>query len=53
MGLSRGQWLSVGMVVGGGALLTVVTRRGGPRMFGWGVKKKPAGAEASNSADPT
>ena len=53
MGLSRGQWLSVGMVVGGVALLAVVTRRGGPKMFGWGVKKTPAGAEASNSADPT
>lgn len=36
LGLSRGQWLSVGMVVFGAGLLVWLLKRGGPRMMGWG-----------------
>jgi phosphatidylglycerol:prolipoprotein diacylglycerol transferase len=35
MGLSRGQWLSVLMVVAGIVLLIWVTRRGGEKLGGW------------------
>jgi phosphatidylglycerol---prolipoprotein diacylglyceryl transferase len=35
LGLSRGQWLSVAMVVGGSAALWLIIRRGGERMGGW------------------
>lgn len=38
LGLSRGQWLSVGMVAAGAVLLVVVVRRGGERLGGWGRK---------------
>jgi phosphatidylglycerol---prolipoprotein diacylglyceryl transferase len=39
LGLSRGQWLSIGMVIVGVALLLTLLRRGGERMGGW---MKPA-----------
>ncbi len=35
MGLSRGQWLSVLMVVAGVVMLVTVTRRGGEKIGGW------------------
>jgi len=35
LGLSRGQWLSVLMVLAGLGMLAIVTRRGGPRLGGW------------------
>jgi phosphatidylglycerol---prolipoprotein diacylglyceryl transferase len=35
MGLSRGQWLSIGMVVVGVALLLLLMRKGGEKMGGW------------------
>jgi phosphatidylglycerol---prolipoprotein diacylglyceryl transferase len=35
-GLSRGQWLSALMVLAGAAALTVIVRRGGDRLGGWG-----------------
>jgi phosphatidylglycerol:prolipoprotein diacylglycerol transferase len=38
MGLSRGQWLSVGMVAVGAVGLVGVVMRGGPRVGGWGKK---------------
>jgi phosphatidylglycerol:prolipoprotein diacylglycerol transferase len=41
MGLSRGQWLSVGMVVIGAACLAWVTRRAVPRMGGWLRRAEP------------
>jgi phosphatidylglycerol:prolipoprotein diacylglycerol transferase len=36
LGLSRGQWLSAGMVLVGALLIAWITRRGGERMLGWG-----------------
>lgn len=39
MGLSRGQWLSVGMVLFGVLLLLWVMRRNGERMSGWGMPR--------------
>ncbi len=35
LGLSRGQWLSVGMVAIGAVLLAYAIRRAGPRLGGW------------------
>lgn len=43
LGLSRGQWLSAVMVAAGVALLVWVTRRGGEKMLGWGVRSGVAG----------
>jgi phosphatidylglycerol---prolipoprotein diacylglyceryl transferase len=40
MGLSRGQWLSVAMVVAGVTALVVVKRIGGERMGGWGTMRR-------------
>lgn len=42
LGLSRGQWLSAGMVVLGVVLLVWVTRRGGEKMLGWGRERAGA-----------
>ena len=39
LGLSRGQWLSVGMVVFGAGLLVWLVKRGGMRMIGWGERR--------------
>ncbi len=36
LGLSRGQWLSVGMVAAGAIGLAIIIRRGGERVGGWG-----------------
>jgi phosphatidylglycerol---prolipoprotein diacylglyceryl transferase len=47
VGLSRGQWLSVAMVLIGLALLVVLLQRGGERMGGW-LRSAP-GAEAPPS----
>jgi len=47
LGLSRGQWLSVLMVVAGVVLLTVVTRRGGDRLGGWARRSSRARADRS------
>ena len=46
-GLSRGQWLSVLMVVAGVALLAVVTKRGGEKLGGWMRGTKPEHDPAS------
>lgn len=48
MGLSRGQWLSAGMVVIGAVMLGVVmARKGGERVGGWGspLPRREGGAE--------
>ncbi len=39
LGMSRGQWLSAAMVVGGGVVLAWIVTKGGPKMGGW---KRPA-----------
>lgn len=39
-GLSRGQWLSVGMLVLGVAVLGYVMRRGGVKHLGWGGQRR-------------
>ena len=36
LGLSRGQWLSVGMIAVGAVAIPVITRRGAAKMGGWG-----------------
>jgi phosphatidylglycerol:prolipoprotein diacylglycerol transferase len=41
LGLSRGQWLSVPMVVGGAILLAFVVKRNGQKLGGWGTRKNP------------
>jgi len=48
-GLSRGQWLSVGMIVVGVAFAVWIVRRGGEKLGGWGVSRK-ADAPATPSA---
>ncbi|HVU64560.1 MAG TPA: prolipoprotein diacylglyceryl transferase [Phycisphaerales bacterium] len=40
MGLSRGQWLSVGMIVAGVAVIGYAARRAGPRLGGWAGRGK-------------
>jgi phosphatidylglycerol:prolipoprotein diacylglycerol transferase len=47
MGLSRGQWLSVLMVVGGVAALAWIRRLGEARVGGWGKASGAAGERAS------
>ncbi len=42
LGLSRGQWLSVAMVVVGIATLVWAARRAGPKLGGWGVRRAPS-----------
>jgi len=37
-GLSRGQWLSIAMVIAGSTILTIVLRRGGERIGGWSTR---------------
>ncbi len=41
MGLSRGQWLSIGMVALGAMVLAWILRRGGEKMGGW-ARRPPA-----------
>ena len=38
-GLSRGQWLSVLMVIAGVVAIAVISRKGGTKLGGWGVKR--------------
>lgn len=40
LGLSRGQWLSAGMVAFGVGLLVVLSKRGGAAMLGWGARNQ-------------
>ncbi|MFZ4572952.1 MAG: prolipoprotein diacylglyceryl transferase [Phycisphaerales bacterium] len=40
-GLSRGQWLSAGMILIGGAALALISRRSAPKMGGWGAPHGP------------
>ncbi len=42
LGLSRGQWLSVGMIAAGLITLLVVSRRNVPKLGGWGQKRTVA-----------
>jgi phosphatidylglycerol:prolipoprotein diacylglycerol transferase len=42
LGLSRGQWLSVGMIVAGLVALAIIIRRGGQKLGGWGVRSPAA-----------
>jgi phosphatidylglycerol:prolipoprotein diacylglycerol transferase len=49
-GLSRGQWLSVLMVVAGAALLAIVMRRGGIRLGGWGRRRGGADEAGATQA---
>lgn len=53
LGLSRGQWLSVGMIVVGAVLVFAVTRRAGtggaPRYGGWLASAKRDGRAASGT----
>ena len=51
LGLSRGQWLSVGMVVIVVGLLIILAQRGGAKMLGWGVRRtQPKTAHANPSS---
>jgi phosphatidylglycerol:prolipoprotein diacylglycerol transferase len=43
-GLSRGQWLSVAMIVGGFGLLALIRKWGGPALGGW-ARPAPQGAK--------
>ncbi len=49
LGLSRGQWLSVLMILAGATILTVVIRRGGPKFGGWASRSKAAASESAPS----
>jgi len=54
LGLSRGQWLSVGLVVVGAAVLVWITRRAGagsPRYGGW-LGGSPGRSALAGSAEP-
>src|SRR5262249_12119509 len=51
-GLSRGQWLSVGMVVIGAGLLIFASRRAANKLGGWGVKGTVPPRPASPSPRP-
>jgi phosphatidylglycerol:prolipoprotein diacylglycerol transferase len=39
LGLSRGQWLSVGMIVVGAVALAWIRRKGGEKMGGWATRR--------------
>ncbi len=43
-GLSRGQWLSVGMIIFGVCVLTYALRTPGEKLGGWWRRKAPAPA---------
>jgi len=52
LGLSRGQWLSAGMIVIGLALIVLVTRKTAPKMGGWaksGPEPAPTQPDASDA----
>jgi phosphatidylglycerol:prolipoprotein diacylglycerol transferase len=40
-GLSRGQWLSVLMILAGTTILTIVLKRGGEKLGGWAKPSPP------------
>lgn len=42
LGLSRGQWLSIAMVIAGVLLLVYVVRRGGEKLGGWATVRQTA-----------
>lgn len=52
-GLSRGQWLSVVMIVAGSALLALVIRRGACKMGGWLRPADCLGAATNAGAAPS
>jgi phosphatidylglycerol---prolipoprotein diacylglyceryl transferase len=52
-GLTRGQWLSVAMVVGGLAVLGWIWKTGGAKMGGWQVPGRPSPRESSAAAWPS
>lgn len=54
LGLSRGQWLSVAMIVVGLYVLRLLARRGGEAIGGWGGVRKaggPSGGQTQDAAD--
>ena len=48
LGLSRGQWFSVLMVVAGAVVLAVVRARGGEKMGGWWGRLRTGGSAAAS-----
>jgi prolipoprotein diacylglyceryltransferase len=52
LGLSRGQWLSVGMFVLGALVLVIAVRRGGEKMGGW-LRPAPLPAPVDTTSLPT
>lgn len=53
MGLSRGQWLSVAMIIAGFGLLALIRKWGGQPVGGWAVRRpSPADAVAPTSGLP-
>lgn len=54
MGLSRGQWLSVVMVLAGAGLLVFVCRRGGEKLGGWAsvASADPGDSQRDDKSQP-
>ena len=49
--LTRGQWLSFGMVAAGLALFAVVARRKDPPMGGWAVQPEATANQAEGGSE--